>query len=548
MSPTSHNADTQTSSLSIEALQAKIHLLQTLQAELEVQNQQLRQSEDEQLSTQSRYFDLYDQAPVGYCTLNEKGLILEANHTAASLVGTVWGGLKQWPISRLILPEDQDRYTLLRKKLLETAKPQECELRMVRVDGSCFWAHVKAIAIETSAGEQACHLVLIDISAQKQAEEALMESESKYRTLFETAEDGLLIADTETRQFLHANPAMCRMLGYSEKELQEKSLGDIHPADALPHIFSQFEGMARSEVTLVPDVLCLRKDGSVFPVDINAGHVKIQGQNCNVGFFRDISERKQAEETLRLFKALVENASDAIGMATPDGKHYYQNEAFTRLFGAIGENPSQTLYADPIIGAEVFRTIQAGENWQGEVKMFKADRSLLDIHLRAYAIKANDGHIIGVVGLHTDFTAQRQTERGQAESEKNFKRLFETMREGVFYQRADGTLIDVNAAALRMFGISRDAALDRTSEHPEWKVVREDRTLISPYEHPSILALRTGKPVQDIVGVWNPQKETYTWLAVSAVPEFLEGETLPYQVAVTMHDITQDKSGASIAV
>ena len=99
---------------------------------------------------------------------------------------------------------------------------------------------------------------------------------------------------------------------------------------------------------------------------------------------KDITTRKQAEEVLRLFKDSVEHSSDAVGMSTPEGKHYYQNEAFERLFGDIGDCPPAAIYVDQTTGKRVFDTIMAGEKWQGEVQMFKKDRTILDILLRAY--------------------------------------------------------------------------------------------------------------------------------------------------------------------
>ncbi len=100
------------------------------QIELEMQNEELRRPQAELDAARARYFDLYDLAPVGYCTLSEKGLILEANLTAATLLGVARGALVKQPISRFILKEDQDIYYLHRKQLFETGEPQTCELRI----------------------------------------------------------------------------------------------------------------------------------------------------------------------------------------------------------------------------------------------------------------------------------------------------------------------------------------------------------------------------------------------------------------------------------
>ena len=123
-------------SLSPEEIRQMLHELQVHQIELEMQNEELRRSQAELDAARARYFDLYDLAPVGYCTISEKGLILEANLTAAMLLGVTRDALVKQPISRFILKEDQDIYYLHRKKLFETGEPQACELRMAKNDGT----------------------------------------------------------------------------------------------------------------------------------------------------------------------------------------------------------------------------------------------------------------------------------------------------------------------------------------------------------------------------------------------------------------------------
>ena len=105
--------------LSPEETRQTLHELRVHQIELEMQNEELRRAQAELDAARARYFDLYDLAPVGYCTLSEKGLILEANLTAATLLGVARGALVKQPITRFILKEDQDIYYLHRKQLFE---------------------------------------------------------------------------------------------------------------------------------------------------------------------------------------------------------------------------------------------------------------------------------------------------------------------------------------------------------------------------------------------------------------------------------------------
>jgi two-component system cell cycle sensor histidine kinase/response regulator CckA len=138
-----------------------------------------------------------------------------------------------------------------------------------------------------------------EIEERKLAQKALKQSEARYRALFEATVDGILIADHETRKFRYANPAVCKMLCYNEEELRGMSVNDIHPKDSVENVISEFEATARGEKPCAPDIPCLRKDGAIIHVDINATTALIDGRKCAVAFFRDIAERKRAEKALQ---------------------------------------------------------------------------------------------------------------------------------------------------------------------------------------------------------------------------------------------------------
>jgi PAS domain S-box-containing protein len=170
-------------SMSPEEFMHTVHELQVHQIELEMQNDNLRMAYAELDSLRARYFDLYDLAPVGYCTLSEKGLILEVNLIAATLLGVSRSALIHRPISQFILKEDQDIYYLHRKQLFETGKSQACDLRMVKNDGTVFWAHLETATAQNEAGEPLCRIIMSDVSKNKQAEEELKTSEVRYQQL-----------------------------------------------------------------------------------------------------------------------------------------------------------------------------------------------------------------------------------------------------------------------------------------------------------------------------------------------------------------------------
>jgi two-component system cell cycle sensor histidine kinase/response regulator CckA len=149
--------------------------LQTHQIELEMQNEELCRAHLELEATREKYFDLYDLAPVGYFTLSERSLILEANLTAATLVGMTRHQLIKLPFTRLILPEDQTLYYLKRKALFEEGTPQLFELRLMHVDGKEMWASIQTALSHEPSGVPVCRATVSDITRRKQAETALFQ-------------------------------------------------------------------------------------------------------------------------------------------------------------------------------------------------------------------------------------------------------------------------------------------------------------------------------------------------------------------------------------
>src|SRR5271157_3950474 len=143
-------------------LQRVIHELGVHQIELEMQNEELRRTQQELGASREKYFDLYDLAPVGYVTLNEKGIIMEANLTAAVMLGRERSHLVGCPMSLFIYMEDQNIYYLCYER-----SHQVCELRMVRKDGAPFWVRVNISIWRGTGATTGSRAVLVDISERK---------------------------------------------------------------------------------------------------------------------------------------------------------------------------------------------------------------------------------------------------------------------------------------------------------------------------------------------------------------------------------------------
>jgi PAS domain S-box-containing protein len=164
------------SAMSPEETLRTLHELRVHQIELEMQNEEMKRTQLELSASRDQYFNFYDLSPVGYFTLSEKGLILESNLTTATLLGLARCELIKKPISRFIHKEDEDIYYLHRKQPFDAVKQQPLDLRMMKNDGTVFWAHLATSAAQSAEGEPVYRIVMSDITKRKLMENELKEA------------------------------------------------------------------------------------------------------------------------------------------------------------------------------------------------------------------------------------------------------------------------------------------------------------------------------------------------------------------------------------
>ena len=161
-----------------------LHELRVHQIELDMQNEELQRAQQEVEDSRARYFDLYDMAPIGYFTINEHGQILEANLTAATLLGVARSKLISQFLSHFIHKDDQNIYYLHHKKLLQAGEPQAYNLRIIKKGKTQLWAHLEATAAQvlqedstirqdSVQAEPVYRIMLSDITLYKQAEDEM---------------------------------------------------------------------------------------------------------------------------------------------------------------------------------------------------------------------------------------------------------------------------------------------------------------------------------------------------------------------------------------
>jgi two-component system, cell cycle sensor histidine kinase and response regulator CckA len=176
-------------------LQKLVHELSVHQVELEMQNEELRQSRELLEASRSEFANLYDFAPVGYLTFDNKtGAITRANLTATSLLGTERRLLIKKPFALFVHPDSQDQLLFHRQKVLETTTTQTCQLVLKRKDGTSFDAQLESVPVQVN-GTTLIRTALTDITERKRAEEALR----RQADLLELAHDIILVRDMDGR-------------------------------------------------------------------------------------------------------------------------------------------------------------------------------------------------------------------------------------------------------------------------------------------------------------------------------------------------------------
>jgi PAS domain S-box-containing protein len=319
------------------ATQALLYELQVHQIELEMQNHELRRAQVEIETWRDHYFDLYELAPVGYCSLSETGMVLQANLTLATMLGAPRSALEGKPLSRFILTADQDAFYQLRQQVLGAAGLGEdpgpahptpgnlaqdghsssCELRMIRPDGSAFRAQwLVRVASGTGHGaplgraderrrnaRAQLRIAITDITALRvtQAEQRISAAALKAvsQGVLSTGPDGLIVS---------ADDAFMAMTGYTEPEVLGRTCMFLQGPGTDPLALAAIAQALRAQTRFDGEILNYRKDGTPFWNDLSISPVfdAQGGLSHYVGVIRDITDKRRQDEELGQHQHVLE--------------------------------------------------------------------------------------------------------------------------------------------------------------------------------------------------------------------------------------------------
>lgn len=292
--------------LSSAQLRRTLHELRVHQIELDMQNEELRQVQSELEASRQKYFELYDQSPVGYCTLDAEGLIREINLTASQLLGLTRERLLGVPLSRFMAnSEDGDKLYRLCFGLTPSASPVSCELRISRAGAIPFAAQLHLSSSTLGGGEPAILAILADVTLIKLAEEDLHNERRKREEvlmeLFHQAPVAYHEVDSEGL-IRRVNAAECALLGYREDEFLGRSpswfVAGWQREGSILAIQRKLRGLESTERS---ELTCVRRDGTEVLVEIH-DRLALGKDGAIVGMrsaMLDITEKVKVEHELR---------------------------------------------------------------------------------------------------------------------------------------------------------------------------------------------------------------------------------------------------------
>ena len=298
------------------------------------------------------------------------------------------------------------------------------------------------------------------------AEEALRESEQRFRGTFENAAVGIVHSDS-TGRFLRVNEKFCAIVGYSREELLQKTVQEIiHPDDLAAHIAIYESSFQRGEPPATGMVKrYLRKDGSTIWVEVFASFQRDESGHPKyaIGVVQDINERKGVDEALRrttaLLQGFADGTQDALYVKDRDGKHLMFNAAASRMVGKTIED---------VLGRDdtaIFDRDDARRVMAHDQQVMESGAAVSDEHeltacgvTRTYLsskapYRDGQGNIIGLIGICHDITNLKLAEQARRESEERFRQLAENVRSVFWLQEAGwGRLLYISPAYEEIWG------------------------------------------------------------------------------------------------
>lgn len=290
------------------------------------------------------------------------------------------------------------------------------EVRVRRADGSYILSESIGKILKDENGQiTGTVLTSREITERRRIEQALKESEEKYRKLFEEAMDAIFVADAETGILIDCNHAATTLTGRAKSEIVGKHQRFLHPPEKITGKFSEtFKQHRTDKEGIAVEDQIITKNGEVRDVTIKGNLIEVNGKKMLQGVFRDVTESKKIFEKTRFQLRLLNSVGQAIIATDMNGKIIYWNYAAEQLYGwleaevlgrsIVDVTPAESYQEQ---AAKIMKRLTAGEYWSGEFLAKRYDGTLFPAIVTNAPITNDKGELIGTIGVSTDISEQK---------------------------------------------------------------------------------------------------------------------------------------------
>ena len=414
-------------------------------------------------------------------------------------------------------------------------------------DGKEYQIADSAAPIRSAGGEiLGVVLVFSDVSEQYRAEQALRDSEKRFKALHDASFGGISIH--EKGVILDCNQGLSNLTGFDKHELVGMDgLELIAPEwrdEVRRNIGSGFETHYEAEG--------LRKDGTRYPMSIQGKNIPYQGRSVRVTEFRDTTKEKRAEESARkteaLHRKMMANIGDVIVIIDKNGINTFKSANIEKWFGwkpeeLVGRSTWANVHPDDLEATqEFYERLLDVPNASGtaECRYLCKGGSYRWIETTVTNL-LHDPDIQGLLGNYHDITERKQVLEALRNSEEKYRSLLNNLSSGVVVHNPDTSVFLSNAASCSLLGLSKDQMQGKTAVDTGWCFLHEDGTPMLLKDYPVNQVIASGEKYQDhVIGVRRADRSEPAWMLCNAYPMFDEDGTI-LQVVATFADITERK-------
>ncbi len=487
----------------------------------------LKESED-------RYRHLVEGSPAIVWSFSDKHGTLFVSSRVKSILGYSADFLYKnpWLWNKSIHPDDQSSVAQSIKDFTK-GKDLSGEYRIKDSSGNWRWFHDRSIGKRIEGEATIIEGISIDITERKQAEEALRESEKKYRAVVEISPDGIAIASKGVHVFV--NQSLARIFGLSNPS-------DMLGKPVLDYIHSDYQEIVRKRIETVikggalsplSEEKMIRPDGRIIQTEVAVAPLEYQGEPATLAIIRDITERKQAEEKLReseeRFRLAFENANTGMCLVDLDGNLTRVNNRMCEIFGYTKQELERMTVNDIAhpedidkSPAFIHKTLRGEvERSTFEKRYFHKQGHVVTCQVSSSLVRDAAGTPLYFISHLHDITDRKQAEEALRESEERYRTILEDIEEGYFEVDLAGRSTFINDSLCKIYGYPREEFLGtdnrrftdkenakrvyeafnqvyRTGEPGrifDYEIIRKDGTKRQVEVFPSLRRDSSGKPI-----------------------------------------------------